>query len=295
MNFKLGKGLQSLIPNKGKMNVLSVENKKEQKESIFNIEINKIKPNPNQPRLEIDKESLQELADSIKEHGILQPLIVNKTTKETSRGQDTEYHLIAGHRRLEAAKLLGLPHVPVIIRGSTNQQKLELALVENLQREDLNPMERARAFERLHKEFNLKHHEIAQRVGKSREVVANTIRLLKLPLEIQQALLANKISEGHARALIGIKDKQIQKSLFNEIIKNRLSVRQVEERYRNIMSGAPAKKVVLNSEFEKIAKKLANFLGGRVSVVRSGVGGRVVIYFANEDELNGLIEKILKS
>lgn len=262
------------------------------KENVFNIEVGKIKPNPNQPRQEMDQEGIKYLADSIKEHGILQPLVLTKVTKETSRGQDTEYHLIAGHRRLAAAKLLNLPHVPAIIRSSTNQEKLELALVENLQREDLNPMEKAKAFQKLHDEFNLSHAEIAQKVGKSREAVVNTIRLLNLPKEIQTAVLANQVSEGHVRSLINIKDEEAKKLLLDEIINHRLSVREVEQRARELKTPT-ARKQVFDPEFKKIAQKVQEHLGFKVFLAKSGLGGKIVIRFADKENLETLIKKLL--
>ncbi len=302
MSFKLGKGLQSLIPNK-KIRPIAKDNKLPRiakrrsfnliKENVFNIEVNKIRPNPNQPRQEIELASLKELADSIKEHGILQPLILAKATKETLRGQDTEYYLIAGHRRLEAAKLLHFPHVPAIIRTVTDQGKLELALVENLQREDLNPIEKARAFQRLHEEFDLSHTEIAQKVGKSRETVVNTIRLLNLPREIQVAVLANQVNEGHVRSLINIKDAETQKSLLNGIIHDRLSMRQVEEKVRNLKTSS-VKKIIFDPEFRKIAQKIQDYLGCKVSLAKSGVGGKIIIRFVDRVGLKALMDKLLK-
>lgn len=301
MKFKLGKGLQSLIPNKKEelKKGFSARGGAEKthalnsiKENIFNIEVSKIKPNPNQPRQEIDQESIKYLADSIKEHGILQPLVLTKVIKETSRGQDAEYHLIAGHRRLAAAKLLNLPHVPAIIRSSNNQEKLELALVENLQREDLNPIEKAKAFQKLHEEFSLSHAEIARKVGKSREAIVNTMRLLNLPREIQTAVLANQVSEGHVRSLINIKDEEIKKSLLNEIINNRLSVREVEQKARELKT-AVARKQVFDPKFKKIAQKMQDHLGLKVSLIKSGLGGKIVIRFADKENLEMLIKKLL--
>ncbi len=209
----LGGGLQSLIPKKptgGQVNL--IQQKKDEVKTLAEIEIYKIKPNPHQPRKNFDKGKLQELADSIKEHGILQPLVVTKDKENT-------YQLIAGERRLNAAKLIGLTKVPVIIRDSSEQEKLELALVENIQRDGLNPIERAYAFKKLVDEFNCIQADVAKRVGKSRETVANTIRLLDLPAEIQRAILEDKISEGHGRVILSLPDIEKQILLFKSIFR----------------------------------------------------------------------------
>ena len=194
----LGQGLQSLIPPKPAKN-RGYLGGKDKTENILNIEIGKIKSNPHQPRKNFDKDKLKELADSIKEHGILQPLVVTKL-------KDDNFELIAGERRLSAAKIAGLSHIPVIVRDSSEQGKLELALVENLQRDNLNPIERAYAFKKLINVFNFIQEDIAKRVGKSREAVANTLRLLDLPAEIQRAILENGLSEGHGRVILSVSD-----------------------------------------------------------------------------------------
>jgi len=294
----IGKGLHSLIPPKSEHQEVSFPKVahplRNKKESVFNIEINKISPNPMQPRQEMDREGLEELADSIKEHGILQPLIVTKTVKDLAKGQDVEYTLIAGHRRWAAARMLGLPHVPAIIRDSTEQQKLELALVENLQRTDLNALDKANAFKRLHDEFDLTHQEIAQKVGKSREVVTNTMRLLSLPQEIQEGLRGGKISEGHAKMLAGIKSPQTQKALYDEIIQNNLNVRQVEQRAREVSVSAHKRKVFHDPEVKKIAGELTAYFGTKVDIRRSGIGGRILIDFPDKENLEKMVKKIIK-
>ncbi len=264
------------------------------KESVFDIEIGKVKANPYQPRHEMDQFALKELAESIRQHGILQPLIVTKNIRQTERGQETEYQLVAGHRRLEAAKLVKLPYVPAIIRDSTAQQKLELSLVENLQRADLNAIERARAFRRLQEEFDLTHEEIAKKVGKSREAVTNTLRLLNLPESIQQALRQGKISEGHARTLAGIKNPAALQALYEEIIKNNLSVRQIEQRAREIYVSAHKRRVAFDPEIKKIARQLEMFLGRKVQIKKSGVGGRLLVEFENKSDLEEIAQKITK-
>lgn len=296
----IGKGLHSLIPPKSQaaepdFPKVSGPLARMKKESVFNIETNKIKPNPMQPRHEMDRADLAELAESIKEHGILQPLIVTKNVKELVKGQDVEYTIIAGHRRWEAARILGLPHVPAIVRDSTEQQKLELALVENLQRTDLNALDKARAFRRLHEEFDLTHQEIAQKVGKSRELVTNTLRLLNLPEEVQEGLLAGRISEGHARTIAGIKSPQTQKALYDEIVSNNLNVRQVEQRVKEISVSAYKRKVVHDPEIKKLAGELTAYFGTKVDIRRSGLGGRILIDFPDKENLQQVVKKIIKS
>lgn len=294
----IGKGLSSLIPPKSQHEEQSFpkisQPLRTKKESIFNIETSKIKPNPMQPRQEMDKADLADLADSIKEHGILQPVIVTKSVKDLDKGQDVEYTLIAGHRRWAAARMLGLPHVPAIIRDSTEQQKLELALVENLQRTDLNALDRAKAFKRLHDEFDLTHQEISQKVGKSRELVTNTIRLLSLPQEIQDGLHAGRISEGHARTLAGIKSPPAQKALYEEIVKNNLNVRQVEQRVREVTVKTHQRRIFLDPEIKKIAGQLTAYFGYKTDIKRSGVGGTIVIRFGEKEDIEKVVKKIIK-
>lgn len=295
---KLGKGLQSLIPPKqksGEADYPRVSHPlRDRKESIFEIEVKKIKANPYQPRHEMDQQALKDLSSSIKQHGILQPLIVTKNVKETGRGQDVEYQLIAGHRRLEAAKMAGLPHVPAIVRDSTDQQKLELALVENIQRFDLNAIERARAFKQLQEEFDLTHDEIAKKVGKSREFVSNSVRLLSLPETVQNGLRQGKISEGHARSIAGIKNPAAQNALYQEVLANNLSVRQIEQRAREVYVQGHKRKVVFDPEIKNIAQKIQAFLGKKVQIRKSGVGGKLVVDFESKKDLEEIVKKLLK-
>jgi len=216
------KGLQALIPKK------SQKGEKRKKEAVFWLEIKKIKPNPFQPRKKFDKKSLKELARSIEKYGLLQPIIVRKIEKETKSGEKVEYQLIAGERRLKAAKMVGMREIPAIIQDVKKEDELPLSLVENLQREDLNPIEKALAFKKLSEEFHLTQKEISQIVGKSREAIANTIRLLELEDEIKEALEKGKISEGHGKALLSLpKDQRLK--VFKKILEKNLSVREVEK------------------------------------------------------------------
>lgn len=299
MKFNLGKGLQSLIPNKSEATESKGSATSFHKESVFNIEVGKIKPNPHQPRMDMNEEALKDLADSIKEHGILQPLVLTKVTRETAHGEDPEYYLIAGHRRLAAAKMLNMPHIPAIIRNATSREKLELALVENIQREDLNAIEKAKAFQQLQAEFKLTQTEVAKKVGKSRESVTNLIRLLTLPEKIQDAVLANTVTEGHARALIGIKDEKVQEDLFNEIIDKKLNVRQVEQRYRDLVLNPVVETTktapVYDAAMEKTAEQIKNALGCRVALTKSGLGGKIIIYFADNKQLDVVVKRIIKA
>ncbi len=318
----LGKGLQSLIPIKQPKEESSVpvvqsgpinekikikvqaESKKALAEagvdelprnaSVFLVEVDKISPNPYQPRVELDRGQLLELALSIKEYGIIQPLVVSKKIKENERGQDIEYYLIAGHRRLEAAKMAGLPHVPVVVRNTTDQQKLELALIENIQRADLNAIEKARAFSKLHQEFGLTHEAIGKKIGKSRELVTNTIRLLNLPGEVQRAVIEGKISEGHARGLAGIKDKAEIMRIFKEMLNSSMTVREVEERAKQVTVKEHVRRSAFLSEVKEYMDNLTGFLGRPVRISKRGIGGNVVIPFKDKEELDTIIKRITR-
>ncbi len=297
----LGKGLQSLIPKKESkiIGLIKKEGRssdwlKFKKESIFNIEIDKIKPNPNQPRKNLSEEGLKELAESIKQHGVLQPLIVTKNEKSTERGRQVEYELIAGERRWRASQIAGLPHVPVIIKDSAAQEKLEIALVENIQRENLNAIDSALAYKQLQNDFNLRHQDIAKKVGKSRTTITNAIRLLSLPSEVQKAITIGKISEGHGRAILMAKP-EAQKNLFQTIIKNNLSVRQAEEKARKLVSeNKPRSKGPKNPLFKKIEKDLEKVLSHRVSILKRGDSSYINIQFTNQKELDRLVKYLLK-
>jgi len=260
-----------------------------QNDSIFWIEVEKIKPNPFQPRREFDHEKLNSLAESIRQYGVLQPIVVTRTEKvKEDGGLVSEYELVAGERRLRASKLAGLIQIPVIIRSEEDDEglKLELAIIENLQREDLNPIDRAKAFERLIKEFSLRHEDIAKKIGKSRVYVTNTLRLLSLPEEMMQAVAEGKIMEGHTRPILMLRDRpQEQTTLYKEIIYKKLSVRDTELIARRIAYDRARKKdLMIDPELADFEEKLAESLGTRVQIERREVGGKVIIdFFTNED------------
>lgn len=261
--------------------------------SIFWVEVDKIKPNPFQPRREFDEAKLKDLSNSIRQYGVLQPLVVTRTeVSKDDGGLATEYELIAGERRLRASKLAGLAQVPVIIRGGTDddKMKLELAIIENLQREDLNPIDRAKAFDRLVKEFGFKHTQIADRVGKSREYVSNTIRLLMMPEEMQQALADGKISEGHTRPLLMLIDRPAeQQTLFREILLKKLTVRDTESIARRIAFDRVRKKEYIYApEILEMERELTEKLGTRVAIEPKENGGKLSIDFFGEDDLRTL-------
>ena len=243
----LGRGLESLIPPQHSKNddadeprAVDVPARRKIPEidgPIFHIEVEKIKPNPHQPRKHFDDTALRELSASIAEHGILQPLVVSKIETVTERGRDVEYQLIAGERRLLASKMLGLPRVPVIVKHTDEErEKLELAVVENLQRANLDPIETARAYAKLQDHFGLTQREVAVRLGKSREVVANAMRLLGLPSYIQEAMSKGQLSESQGRLLLAVAEPMRQQSLFDDILRNNLSVRELKTRI-NRMNG----------------------------------------------------------
>jgi len=256
--------------------------------SIFFIEVDKIVPNPYQPRREFDPGPLKDLSESIRQYGILQPLTVSRVERETpDGGLVTEYELIAGERRLRASKLAGLTEVPAIIRvGDDSMMKLELAIIENLQREDLNAVERARAFARLVDEFKFTHTQIGQKVGKSREYVSNTVRLLALPQEILDALSMGKINEGHTRPLLMLSSRpEEQATLFKEIQFRKITVREAERIARRIAVDKVRKQSLIpNAELMQIEHQLQESLGTRVHIEPKEAGGKITIdYFSNED------------
>jgi ParB family chromosome partitioning protein len=272
------------------------------KDFIFHIEVDKIYPNPHQPRRDFGEDALRELAQSIREFGILQPLVVTKVENESDRGWDVHYELVAGERRLMAAKMLGLQTVPVIIkRIGIDREKLEIAVVENIQRSDLNPIEFARAVAGLQDEFHLTQREIASRLGKSREVVANSVRLLGLPFEIQEAIAIGKINESQARLLLAIDDVGIKEKIFQDILKYNLSVREVSARIKKLETAKKEKEEgvesngLIDPEIETIKDQLENYLGTRVDVQnKDSGGGKITITYYSSEELESLLSKLFK-
>lgn len=298
----LGRGLESLIPRNvpqtGQNNFTPAgSDNLKTKESIFLIEVERIKENPEQPRRFFDEKELESLSQSIREHGILQPLVVTKKEEERPSGIRVSYELIAGERRLKAAKIAGLSFVPAVIRKDNGErEKLELALIENIQRADLNAIEKAKSYERLQKEFGLQQKEVAERVGQSRELIANTVRLLQLPVEIQKMIEGGKISEGHGRAVLAIENDIQRIALVNEIISKNLSVRAAESLGRQIKG--VTKKVrenAIDPESKALESRLEDFLGTRVKLAKAGGRGKILIEFYSPEELNAILEKILKS
>lgn len=267
--------------------------------SIFWVEVEKIKPNPYQPRKEFDEAKLRDLAESIKQYGILQPLVVTRREIEKEDGGlAVEYELIAGERRLRASKIANLIQVPVLIRSGENddQLKLELAIIENLQREDLNPVDRAKAFQRLVDEFNFKHVEVAKKVGKSREYVSNSLRILLMPEEMLAALAEGKINEGHTRPILMLSDRpEEQATLFKEIIFRKLTVRDAEGIARRIAYDKVRKKDwMVDPELMEMEEKLTEGLGTRVHIDRKEVGGKITIDFFSSDDLRTILDIINK-
>lgn len=290
MSNGLGRGLGSLIPLKNKKSEESSAKIKvsnvayeDDKDKVLRIDPVKIKVNPMQPRQNFSDFSMDELAESIKEYGIIQPLIVTKN--------DGEYELIAGERRLRAAKIIGLKEVPVIVREADAQRKLEISLVENLQRQDLNPIEASIAYRKLIDEFNLEQGEVARRVGKSRSTVANTVRMLNLPEEIQQALIAGKIFEGHAKYLLGLDSANKQLALFRKILHNNLTVNDTEKESRR-MGGTRQARIKVNYTDKDKEFALREFFGTKVEIKRRGKGGRIIIDFYSDEELGEIVEKV---
>lgn len=263
-------------------------------DSIFLIEVNKIKPNPYQPRKDFNEDRLRDLADSIRMYGVLQPLVVTRHEVETpDGGLTTEYELIAGERRWRAAKMAGLYQVPAVIRTGeqTDKLKLEMAIIENLQREDLNAVDRAQAFHQLANEFGLKHVEIAKRIGKSREYVSNSIRIMSLPQEILDAIVAGKITEGHTKPILMLADRpEEQLTLFREIVLKRLTVREAESIARRIAYDRVRKKnLLVPPAIVEMEEKLTEKFGTRVKVEQKEQGGRVTIDYFSQEDLNKIL------
>ncbi len=274
----LGKGLEALIPR--------VEQK--EKGFILEIEVENLTPNLFQPRKNFNKEKMEELKESIKKHGIIQPIVVRKMANG--------YEIIAGERRLKAAKEIGLKKIPAIIKSINNEKSLEIALVENIQREDLNPVEQANAFKRLIDEFNLTQQELAEVTGKSRTLVTNTIRLLKLNLEIQKNISEGKISFGHAKLLLSIEGEEVQKAVCERIIVNDLSVRDTEHLIKNIEKAQKKQFKVKNitiERFPEVEGKLRDVLGTKINILYDGKKGKISIEFYSKEDLRRIAGLLL--
>ena len=293
----LGKGLDSLIPKaigdtSDKKDTISVQDEKKTNDSEQVIKITMIEPNREQPRKNFDEDALQELADSIKQFGLIQPILV--------QDRKDHYEIIAGERRWRAAKIAGLKEVPVIIRDLTEQEIVEISLIENIQRENLNPIEEAQAFKKLLTEFNLKQDEVAERVSKSRTAVTNSMRLLKLCDEVQQMVIDEMISTGHARALLSIEDTEQQYTVAQKIFDEKLSVRDVEKLVKNLNKPKTEKvKAEKNKSLEYIyqdmAEKMKESLGTKVNIVSKENGsGKLEIEFFSHDDFDRLKEILLK-
>ena len=285
----LGKGLDSLIPNKSSKPSPEKENsnsKKVEKTTSTGeilVKINEVEPNREQPRKDFDEDALMELADSIKQFGILQPLIVQK--------KKDYYEIIAGERRWRAAKLAGVKEVPIIVKEYTNQEIVEISLIENIQRENLNPIEEAMAYKRLLEEFNLKQDEVAERVSKSRTAVTNSMRLLKLSDRVQQMIIDDMISTGHARALLAIDDEEQQYMLANKIFDEKLSVRETEKLVKKEVKKPKQEHMFVYNNLEEHMK---NIIGTKVSVSPKANGkGKIEIEYYSEEELERIYDLIM--
>ncbi len=285
-NSALGRGLGSLIPSKSIKENIS-EEISGNKEKIFEVEVARIKPNPHQPRHHFDREMLEDLVNSIKEHGIIQPLVVYEV--------GDNYELIAGERRLRASKIIGLPKVPVVVRTVTEQEKLELAIVENVQRQNLNPIEKAYGYQRLTDEFNLTQEDVSKKVCQSRTAVTNSLRLLTLSTEIQKALQEGKLTEGHAKVILGVKDVEQQKKLFKEILSGNLSVRKTEAKAGKVIVKKHIRtRHAKDSNMLEKEELLQEFLGTKVEINHQKGKGAITIHFYSKEEFQEIIRKIVK-
>ncbi len=277
----LGRGLDALIPGSG--NALADA-------GILLVPVDAVSPNPRQPRGMIRPETLEELTASVREHGVLQPLIVTP-------GKGTgKYILIAGERRLQAARLAGLASVPAIVRQATDQQRLELAIIENVQRSDLSPLEEAEAYRQLAEDFDLSHEEIAARVGKSRVAVTNTLRLLKLPDSVKNALIEGRISEGHARALLALTTAEAQSAALRTVLAQDLNVRKTEQLVRKLAGQRPAAKPkpATPPDIAELEERLRTSLGTKVALRSGRKGGTLTIHYYSDEELDALMKRLLK-
>lgn len=299
----LGRGLASLIPQKkaspeissglalnavaGGPAAVAVEMDfgPDDTKRVLEVSVNDIVPNPHQPRIHFSEEKLAELGESIRQHGILQPLIVTKNEKGT-------YELIAGERRFQAAKSVGLKTVPAIVREAREQEKFELAIIENVQRHDLNPIEEAKAYRKLMDEFGLSQEDVARKMGKSRSAIANISRLLQLPVEIQRAVAEGKISEGHAKAILALDNPEKQRALFDLIVKNGLTVRETEAKARETSARPHKRTIAADPTVREKEERLAEIFGTKVRINKAGRGGKIVIEYYGDEDLAHLMEKL---
>lgn len=276
----LGRGLGTFIPTE----VATASGGQE-------VDIDAVGPNPHQPRQVIDEAKLADLAESIRAHGLLQPLLVTR-----AEGEEVAYRIIAGERRWRAARLAGLTRVPVVVKEATPAEILELALVENIQRADLSPLEEAQAYHQLMEEFGLTHERIAERVGRSRVAITNTVRLLQSPPEVKAALSEGRISEGHARALLQLKSHAEQAEALALVERDGLTVRQTEELIRRWLAAGtrgPQPRTPRPADFDQLEDRFRRALGTRVTLQKSRRGGRIVIHFYSDDELSGLYQQLV--
>lgn len=280
----LGKGLGALIPPN------------ESPPGLKKVSVEAIVPNPKQPRSRFDEDALEELAASIREVGLIQPLIVQEVVDQRDPAQPKRYQLITGERRWRAARLAGLQHVEVVVKDASPQEMLELALVENIQRADLNPLEEAQAYAQLADEFGMTQRRIAERVGRSRVSVTNTLRLLKLPSEIKSGLINQRLTEGHARALLMLSKEDEQIAAYKTVLKKGLSVRRTEELVRRAQSPKEkeSKRRQRSPETVALERAFRDALGTKVSLYRTSQGGRLVIHFYSEDDLQELYERFVE-
>lgn len=303
--FGLGRGLSSLIPNKQGTPEPAVADHGEDfapkivasptsaeevirgDQYIVEVDINQIVANPQQPRHNFDQEKLENLADSIKKHGIIQPITVSKN--------GNQYELIAGERRFQASKLAGLKKVPAIVKEVNELEKLELAIVENIQRHDLNPIEEGKAYQKLAQEHQMTQEEVAAKMGKNRSSVANKIRLLSLPVEVQRGLIDGKITEGHAKTILSLENPEKQRALYDLILKSNLTVRQAEDKTKAVSVKSYHRSTGIDPELKRVEDELVSLLGTKVKVSKSGDGGKISIEYYCQEDLESLLEKIANS
>ncbi|HEX8973900.1 MAG TPA: ParB/RepB/Spo0J family partition protein [Patescibacteria group bacterium] len=300
--FGLGRGLSSLIPEKqnsadpaqatpavsandfAKKTISASDEPIRGDKYVIEVDVSQIVPNPHQPRYQFDEEKLDNLAESIKTHGVIQPLIVTKN--------GNQYELIAGERRYQASKRAGLKKVPVIIRQAQELEKLELAIIENVQRHDLNPIEEGKAYQKLIDDYQMSQEEVAAKMGKSRSLVANKVRLLGLPIEIQKGLIEGKITEGHAKAILAIANPEKQRALYELILKGNLTVRQTEDKTKEVSVSSHKRHMNVDPEVRQLENTLVEKLGTKVKISKAGDGGKIVIEYYSKEDLDSLLGKL---